>query len=1023
MATTLTHAIVKVLYTFDGESRTNCLARCPQPLNIQTAHLDSATQIGIIELRTCIEAIVAASPELVAQLGHDYTVYAYDYSEYETPLVGQGMLSWVLASASATPLAPAQQSRTMVTGRVCRNVLGLFSEGSKETLEVKLRLVPVPTCLQSEYLKSMEKYRNAQTVTANGFDAAAWTAFLRANPVFNASTCTPEYRELAPAASEGNSFYDLPASATINSRSHAKSHPSQQQRCTSAIGSRPNSRTGRQTLVPSNPPPFQLDNSPPHESAQDVDGPLDLEAQPSKKRARIVKTAWHGPSVFEDQSAPLRVTASAAASIRGQRPSISHPSASDIAAGDLSQRPPTPMPGNTQLLRRPVARSSSSLNRELPANRTTAYESPYSQNQDMTDAPSVYSPEACSASANSTPADIPSSPPIMRGALSPTPSSPAFPAPRNHLDSGFGSGTMDECFDEDEDEMRPLDEEDIKIAAKYSRRENNVQSGLSIMMEYPGDPELLPKTTSQHSARTRPQHQISPSASPKLAPLQAAPPRDSTRQYTRRQSTNSTTDADNSASGEARLRSESFSIEQQADATHATALKSGGSGIKRKSFILEKLAASIAEGKMPPFCKNCGEVGPPTWRKAYAKIELGSPDEIKLQVGEEAITAFEVVSRDEQGRITSYRILKKQVELGERKDYEELQLCNRKFLLGCSQVMDEYSCLYLACGIWLWKFKSMRPPEKWTKLEKDNSGPKKRTYKKKVPSTKRTQSDLGALQTTSMDGGETGGADETTIPSGENARSGTQHRQRAVSIDGTGNLSNLNKTMAVAALRKAVQSSPSRFPGSKLSPINLEDEAPSPQSTCRLLFPSPRKPGEVKSLDSDADACASPSVSTKSSNKENQPPGDSSRKNDTDRVDDLFADSTSESKPPSTPKARSSELLASGPPKTPVSSRKRRTGVSATPTRSSARLRAMAAAELTPFSAQLSQLLADSNTTPTRGMAGVAFHEADMFGFSDFDAGGFGSMDMGSDLDFGMGVDMAIAGLESEGAGWPSVDA
>lgn len=83
----------------------------------------------------------------------------------------------------------------------------------------------------------------------------------------------------------------------------------------------------------------------------------------------------------------------------------------------------------------------------------------------------------------------------------------------------------------------------------------------------------------------------------------------------------------------------------------------------------------------------------------------------------------------------------------------------------------------------------------------------------------------------------------------------------------------------------------------------------------------------------------------------------------------------------------------------------------------------MAAAELTPFSAQLSQLLADSNTTPTRGMAGVAFHEADMFGFSDFDAGGFGSMDMGSDLDFGMGVDMAIAGLESEGAGWPSVDA
>jgi hypothetical protein len=62
------------------------------------------------------------SPELVAKLGHDYTVYAYDFSEYETPLVGQGMLSWILASASSTPNAPADESQTMVTGRVCQNM-------------------------------------------------------------------------------------------------------------------------------------------------------------------------------------------------------------------------------------------------------------------------------------------------------------------------------------------------------------------------------------------------------------------------------------------------------------------------------------------------------------------------------------------------------------------------------------------------------------------------------------------------------------------------------------------------------------------------------------------------------------------------------------------------------------------------------------------------------------------------------------------------------------------------------------
>ncbi|KAK5054206.1 hypothetical protein LTR16_010716, partial [Cryomyces antarcticus] len=109
-------------------------------------------------------------PELVAKLGQDYTVYAYDFSEYETPLVGQGMLSWVLASASSTPTAPAFQSKTMITGRVCKNILGIFCNGIKETLEVKLRLVPVPTCLQSEYIENMDKHRNLRQVMPEGFD-------------------------------------------------------------------------------------------------------------------------------------------------------------------------------------------------------------------------------------------------------------------------------------------------------------------------------------------------------------------------------------------------------------------------------------------------------------------------------------------------------------------------------------------------------------------------------------------------------------------------------------------------------------------------------------------------------------------------------------------------------------------------------------------------------------------------------------------------------------------------------------
>ena len=89
---------LKVLYTFDKEHKNNHLARGINVLHIQTAYIDDSTQIGIVDLKTCVQTIVAASPELVAKLEEDFTIYAYDYSEPDTPLVGQGMLSWALAA-------------------------------------------------------------------------------------------------------------------------------------------------------------------------------------------------------------------------------------------------------------------------------------------------------------------------------------------------------------------------------------------------------------------------------------------------------------------------------------------------------------------------------------------------------------------------------------------------------------------------------------------------------------------------------------------------------------------------------------------------------------------------------------------------------------------------------------------------------------------------------------------------------------------------------------------------------------
>jgi hypothetical protein len=134
---------VKVQYTFDKEGKVNCLARWQQPLQIQTMPLDDRNTIGVIDLRTCLQAVAQCSPEIVSQQEHDYTVYAVDYSEPDVPLVGQGMLSWGLEQHND----PQQQ---LVTGRVTRNMMALFGNGNKETLEVKLKLTAVPKIHRQE---------------------------------------------------------------------------------------------------------------------------------------------------------------------------------------------------------------------------------------------------------------------------------------------------------------------------------------------------------------------------------------------------------------------------------------------------------------------------------------------------------------------------------------------------------------------------------------------------------------------------------------------------------------------------------------------------------------------------------------------------------------------------------------------------------------------------------------------------------------------------------------------------------
>lgn len=520
---------VKVLYTFDDQNKTNCLARWPHVLQIQTVAMDESTSIGVIELKTCIQAIVQCSPELVARLGQDYTVYAYDYSEYDNPLVGQGMLSWALATASPTPDGPAHESRQLITGRVCKNILGIFTNGVKETLEVKLRLVPVPTVLQSEYLNNMEKYRELSKVIPPGFDHNEWTSFLQSNPnvaqmaskIAVPPTSTSNQRDgvslevvnqlLSPSMQQPSMDHFNQASNTDASLSDTRAGTPNGSKAQKI--SRPSSRVSVKRPRAKKAPKSKSGggNTSGYEEGTDGD-----EGSAPKKRAKITKTDWKSKSSFGSAPESLRVAASTAGSLRLFRPIAMSPATN--AGSHLQELPraPTPVPNlpnqrqshDTTPAESDLQRNSLFSQTEGPRKHVSPY--PVLQPSILPEDQVRFSIESANPSPErnpspgETPPDIGSSPPVMRTATAlrsspPCPSSPDLPQmPRT--DSGFMSGSLDDLFGEDDDVMRPIDDDDVEVAAKYARRRvprvtlprAEIHHGFAIEEETPGPVELLP---------------------------------------------------------------------------------------------------------------------------------------------------------------------------------------------------------------------------------------------------------------------------------------------------------------------------------------------------------------------------------------------------------------------------------------------------------------------------------------------------------------------------------------------------
>ncbi|KAG7288995.1 hypothetical protein NEMBOFW57_005356 [Staphylotrichum longicolle] len=181
---------LKVHYSFDRENQVHCLAKWAQILPIQTLPLDDTRTIGVVDLRTCLLAVSQSSPEMLNQQENDYSVYAYDYSEQDVPLVGQGLLSWAMDSRRE----PQQQ---LVTGRVTRNNLAALTNGSRDTLEVKLKFAAVARMPQRTDAPSMEPVNGQHRTSIPADTASEWNSFVQSNPMLGhtsnhtPSKCTP----------------------------------------------------------------------------------------------------------------------------------------------------------------------------------------------------------------------------------------------------------------------------------------------------------------------------------------------------------------------------------------------------------------------------------------------------------------------------------------------------------------------------------------------------------------------------------------------------------------------------------------------------------------------------------------------------------------------------------------------------------------------------------------------------------------------------------------------------------------
>ena len=854
------------------------------------------------------------------------------------------MLSWVLASASPTPNASAHQSKTMVTGRVCKNVLGLFSKGAQETLEVKLRLVPVPTVMQSEYVDSMQRYRELSNVIPHEFDAQSWTNFLRQNPnllsgpgrqqleritspmdhsgiqrfheLLSAGSTPREF----PSVGQNEQFHTSPPQSAVAPSRHStpgtslsdrNPQPQQQLQFNASHSDviRPQSSASMQETDFS-----RMINDARRGSIQSGYGSTDEWAEPpARKRAKLYRADGPGRSDLNIEKQPnsLRVAASTAASVRIHRPTPMNPAITAAQNTNVEPiRPPTPISNPSDIPRRAPLQPSTLCESSAQPQANAQYTSPYPMSDDhpMDDQNEDSPEESRYQGLFEPPFSMPSSPPVLDSGF-PGRSSPNLPPIPTDPDSGFMSGNVEDA----DDDIVVLDDCQRTDSGATKRKRAVVPAVAASSPAAPpasetqvGEapaketeprptkeaPPQLPRAPSS-AAGSRPTSRAS--VRPSLKPLAPAPMSQSDIE----QIMGAVPASDPVMPTQGPLQhshpwsgpmSDAPDMETPGPQPVDSGKVRSGAGSRKSKQVQARLDQCIRQGQAPPFCENCGQIETPTWRRAWSREIVGNEDDANEMAKDSTVLFWESVEKDNDEKVTKFKIVKKTLQ-EEDAEFTQILLCN-------------------PCGLWLQKFKNMRPENKWN--GKPLPSRRKRDYKKKGPlnggppaKKPKRKSKKGTESSPPPSDFSSPPVDDEATPRAENNNGNdndeeTQEppskRRRANSVQPRNSSDTAENHWQVddpmEALRRALQSSPVRNIERRAAPTAGANLTPKPVRRC--LFPGSHgetlKPLAEASGNSPrrSPRIASHSAEKGSDDKENQPPAGN------DDIDGLFESPTFE---------------------------------------------------------------------------------------------------------------------------------